>query len=129
MKIFKCNICGNIVELIEEGGGELVCCGEPMELMTEKVTEEGNEKHLPVAEIKDNVVTVKVGSVEHPMIDAHYIQWITVKYNNKKQTKRLFPNELPVAKFIIDEDFDKIEIYEYCNIHGLWKSEFRKEDN
>lgn len=127
MKIFKCNVCGNIVELVHEGGGELVCCGKPMEEKLSKTTEEGNEKHLPVTEIYENEIKIKVGSIEHPMTEAHYIEWIMIKYNNRKEVIKLSPNEKPFVTFKMEEDFNILEIYEYCNVHGLWKSTLNKQ--
>lgn len=129
MKFYKCNICGNVTELHLFGGGTLVCCGEDMEELTPKVSEEGNEKHLPVVEQEDTKITVKVGSVEHPMIEAHYITLITILYNNKTQTAKLNHTNKPEATFTVDEEFNTMEVYEYCNIHGLWKSIYKKWRN
>lgn len=126
MRFFRCNICGNLIELINIGGGELVCCGEPMEELIPKTEDEGMEKHLPVVEQEGNQVTVKVGSIAHPMSEAHYIQWITIAYNNKVQHAKLKYTDEPQATFIIDEDVSEIEVYEYCNIHGLWKTTYKK---
>ncbi len=126
MKFYKCNICGNLVELIIEGGGELVCCGEPMEELMPKQTEEGNEKHLPVVTAEGNNILVKVGSIEHPMTEAHYIQWIYINYNNKFQRIKLNSNDKPEAVFTVNEEFNTLEVYEYCNIHGLWKTIYKK---
>ena len=123
---YKCNICGNFVGLLENGGGELVCCGEPMENLIEKTQEEGSEKHLPFVEIEDNKVKIKIGSVDHPMLEEHYIKFIIVKYNDKTYKKELKPNKMPILEFEIDEFFEKLEVYEYCNIHGLWKTEVKK---
>ena len=121
MKFFKCNICGNMVELIDDGGGELVCCGEVMEKLDPKENEEGNEKHLPVYELDRNILNVRVGSELHPMIDNHYIEFILIKYDNIVVKRNFKPNEEPIHTFILDETPDEIEIYEYCNVHGLWK--------
>jgi superoxide reductase len=126
MKIYRCNVCGNVVELVNDGGGTLVCCGEEMERIPSKDREEGNEKHLPVIEVEDNIVTVKVGSVMHPMTEAHYINWIALVYNGKMKKIELNPSDEPKATFTIDEDFNTIEAYEYCNVHGLWKNTFNK---
>lgn len=128
MKIYRCNVCGNVVELLVNGGGTLVCCDEDMELLVPKENDEGNEKHLPVVEISGNEVTVKVGSVAHPMTEAHYIQWISIFYNNKIQKVKLNYTDEPKAIFTVDEEFETIEVYEYCNIHGLWKTKYNKED-
>ncbi|HHT38831.1 MAG TPA: desulfoferrodoxin [Mollicutes bacterium] len=126
MHFFKCNICGNIVELVKNGGGELVCCGEPMEKMLPNTTDEGNEKHLPEIKVVDNEVFVEVGSILHPMEEKHYIEWIVLLYNNKVKKIKLKPGDEPKAIFKIDEDFKTLEVYEYCNIHGLWKNVYVK---
>ena len=119
MKIYKCNICGNVVELLHEGVGELVCCGQPMQLLEEKTKDEGNEKHVPVIEKTKNGVLVKIGSVPHPMEDAHYIEWIEITANGKVYKKFLKPGYKPEAEFPVKSvDYAR----EFCNIHGLWKS-------
>jgi len=120
MKYYLCEICGNLVELIEEGGGELVCCGQPMTKLEAKETDEGSEKHLPVVEKADNEIRVKVGSVSHPMVPEHYIKWIVIHYANKYQMVRLTPGALPEATFIVNEDVKELKVYAYCNVHGLW---------
>lgn len=126
MKFYRCNICGNLVELINEGGGELVCCGEPMEKLEAKTEDEGKEKHVPVVEKEGDILKVKVGSVPHPMTEAHYIEWIVIKYDNKVQHIKLKYTDSPEATFIVDKDASEIEVYEYCNIHGLWKTIYKK---
>ena len=126
--VYRCNKCGNIVEMVHVGGGELVCCGEPMKLLTPKIEDEGYEKHVPViyvlseveGEKTDTGVTVKVGSVPHPMIDEHYIEWIEVLTNEKVYRKYLKPGMEPEVSFNIKEEPIWARIY--CNIHSLWKS-------
>jgi len=118
-EIYKCNICGNIVEMLHSGAGELVCCGEPMELIKEKVTEEGNEKHLPVIEETADGYLIKVGSVEHPMEDKHYIEWIELIADGIIYREHLKPGQKPEAKFCIKAT--NVTAREYCNVHGLWK--------
>ncbi len=120
MKYYLCEICGNLVELVEEGGGELVCCGQPMTKLETKTTNEGNEKHLPVVEKNGNEIKVKVGSIAHPMAEEHYIKWIVISYNGKCQRVKLVPGSLPEATFIVNEEFSELEVYSYCNVHGLW---------
>ncbi|MFP4141972.1 MAG: desulfoferrodoxin [Thermoplasmata archaeon] len=120
LEVYRCNICGNIVEVVHEGEGELVCCGEPMELLEEKIEEEGNEKHLPVVKEKGDGISVKVGSVEHPMEEDHYIEWIEVLTEEGAFRKFLHPNEEPKVEFDI-EPSEIHSIREYCNVHGLWK--------
>ena len=119
-KIYKCSVCGNIVELIHEGGGELVCCGQPMDLIKQKEKDEGVEKHLPVVTEADSGVMVKVGEVEHPMEEEHFIEWIEVITDGSISRKFLSPGDSPEADFAIASE--KVEAREYCNVHGLWKS-------
>lgn len=119
-QIYKCNICGNIVEVLHAGVGELVCCGQPMELLKEKTEDVGKEKHVPVIEKKSNGFKVKVGSIPHPMEEKHYIEFIEVIADNKTYRKFLKPGEKPEAEFSIKSG--NIEAREYCNVHGLWKS-------
>jgi len=119
-QVYKCNICGNIVEVLHAGKGELVCCGQPMELLKEKSEDVGLEKHVPVIEKTENGVKVKVGSVPHPMEEKHYIEWIEVIADGKVYREFLNPGGKPEAEFEVKAE--KIEAREYCNIHGLWKS-------
>ncbi|MBE0479163.1 desulfoferrodoxin [Candidatus Aerophobetes bacterium] len=120
LQIYKCEVCGNIVEVLHEGKGELVCCGEPMKLMQEKTEEQGKEKHLPVIEKTDKGITVKVGSVAHPMEEKHYIEWIQIQTDGGAYRKFLSPGDAPEAEFPVKAE--KVSAREYCNIHGLWKS-------
>lgn len=127
-QIYKCEICGNIVEVLHAGAGELVCCGQPMNLMEEKTKDEGKEKHVPVIEKIsdcdcecgcDNDVLIKVGSIPHPMEEKHYIEWIeVVTDDNKKERKFLNPNDKPEAEFCVSGKIVEARIY--CNVHGLW---------
>ena len=120
LEVYRCNICGNIVEVVHEGFGELVCCGEPMELLEEKVEEEGMEKHLPVVEEVDEGVKVKVGEKEHPMEEKHYIEWIEVLTEDGAYRVFLEPGDKPEVVFDLNQD--KITaVREYCSVHGLWK--------
>ena len=121
LQIYKCDICGNIVEVLHEGKGELVCCGQPMRLMEEKVQEEGSEKHLPVVKKVDDRVVVKIGSVQHPMEDKHYIEWIEVIGEEESFRKFLMPGSVPEAEFSAEK---LKEVRAYCNIHGLWSRKF-----
>ncbi len=123
-EIYKCNVCGNVVEVLTEGKGELVCCGKPMELMKEKTEEEGNEKHKPVIEKDGDKITVKVGSVPHPMEEDHYIQQIEALVDGKVVvTKKLFPGDLPEMELLPKYNDKNISARTYCNLHGLWKSD------
>ena len=121
-RFLKCNVCGQIIEVVQNTGVPTVCCGEVMEEIYPK-TEEGptGEKHIPVFKIKDNKVTVQVGSMLHPSTTEHYIEWITLVTNKGSQTKMLKPGDSPVVTFYIAPDERVKEIYEYCNIHSLWK--------
>lgn len=116
---FRCEICGNLVCLIKNGGGQLVCCGKPMGKLEANTTDAAVEKHVPVAERKDGKLYVKVGTIEHPMTEAHYIEWIAVTNGTNTQRISLTPSDKPEAIFC---DSDKAEIYAYCNLHGLWKA-------
>ena len=120
LQIYKCEVCGNIVEVLHSGKGELVCCGQPMKLMGEKTEEEGKEKHLPLVEKLEEKIKVKVGSVLHPMEEKHYIEWIEVEIDGKAYREFLSPGNPPEAEFPLRAE--KFSVREYCNIHGLWKS-------
>jgi len=119
-QIYRCNICGNIVEVLHAGAGQLVCCGQPMELLKEKTEDIGLEKHVPVIEKTESGVKVKVGSTPHPMEEKHYIEWIEIIADGRVYRKFLKPGMKPEAEF--DVKAEKIEAREYCNIHGSWKS-------
>ncbi|MBU7030555.1 MAG: desulfoferrodoxin, partial [Theionarchaea archaeon] len=101
LEVYKCNVCGNIVEVLHEGIGQLVCCGQPMELLEAKQEDVGKEKHVPVIEQKDGKLLVKVGSVPHPMEEKHYIEWVQVIADGKAYRKFLNPGEKPEAEFEI----------------------------
>jgi len=119
-QIYKCNVCGNIVEVLHAGAGELVCCGQPMELLEEKIKDEGKEKHVPVIEKTEKGFKVKIGSVPHPMEENHYIEWIQVIADNKLYRKFLKPGDKPEAEFELRAE--NVQAREYCNVHGLWRS-------
>ncbi len=119
-QIYKCAICGMIIEVLHAGDGTLVCCGQPMDPLEEKTEDDGMEKHVPVIEKISGGVLVKVGSVPHPMIDTHYIEWIEITdAEGKIQKKFLKPGDKPEAEFMVKGD---VTAREYCNIHLLWKS-------
>jgi len=120
-QIYKCEICGNIVEVLHGGEGELVCCGEPMKLLQEKTQEEGlTEKHLPVIEKTEKGVKVKIGSIPHPMEEPHWIEWVEIQTTSGKIMKKfLVPGDQPEAEFDTTEEVAFAR--EYCNLHGLWK--------
>ena len=120
MGIYKCEICGNIVEVLHEGVGELVCCNEPMKLYKENTVDAAKEKHVPVIEKTASGYKVKVGSVSHPMEEKHYIEWIELIADGKAYRQFLTLDEVPEAEFCIDAD--QVTAREYCNLHGLWKA-------
>jgi len=128
-QVYKCNICGNIIEILHQGAGELVCCAQPMEFLEEKDHGPGAEKHVPVIEeLPPNVcqgkdgVRIKVGEAEHPMEEGHYIEWIEIiPTDNKRGKKFLKPKEKAEAKFFTREKV--VGVRAYCNVHGLWKTE------
>ena len=120
-EIYKCSICGNIVEVLHEGKGELVCCGQKMQLMKEKTADAGMEKHVPVVEKTEGGILVKIGSVPHPMEEGHYIEWIELQYpDGTNYRKELTPNDKPEAMFqkVLKTEFT---VRSYCNLHGLWE--------
>ena len=116
--IYKCNVCGNIVAVLHAGGGRLVCCGESMVLQEAKTEDLGMEKHVPVVEKTDEGVKVTVGSVQHPMEQKHYIEWIEVTTGSGVLRKFLKPGDAPRAVFETSEEI--LQVREYCSIHGLW---------
>jgi superoxide reductase len=120
-QVYKCNVCGNIVEVLHGGDGELVCCNEPMVLLVENTVDAALEKHVPVIEKTEKGVRVSVGSVLHPMEEEHYIEWIQIIADGRSYRKFLNPGDEPVAEFAITPD--NITAREYCNLHGLWKSD------
>ena len=119
-QVYKCEVCGNIVEMLQTGDGELVCCGQNMVLQKENTVDAAKEKHVPVIEKIKGGVLVKVGSVEHPMTDTHYIEWIEVHTDKKVYRKNLNPGDKPQAEFMLNEEV--LYAREYCNIHRLWRS-------
>lgn len=121
LEVFKCEVCGHIVEVIHEGKGELVCCGAPMKLMSENTVDASKEKHVPVIEKTSDGFKVKVGSVDHPMEEKHYIEWIELLADGRAYRRFLNPGDAPEAVFCITAS--KVAAREYCNLHGLWKAD------
>jgi len=120
LEIYKCDICGNIVDVVHAGDGQLVCCGQPMNLLAENSVDAAKEKHVPIGEKTPDGMTVKVGSVAHPMEEKHYIEWIEViDTQGKAYRKFLKPGEAPEASFCVPKG--EYTLREYCNLHGLWK--------
>jgi len=120
LQIYKCEVCGNIVEMLHAGKGEMICCGQPMKLYKENTIDAVVEKHVPVVSKNDKGVSVKVGSITHPMEESHYIEWIEVVAGDKAYRQFLKPGQSPEAFFCIDSE--KLIAREFCNLHGLWKS-------
>lgn len=121
LNFYICPICGNIVSYVKRSGVKVICCGMEMQQIVANTVDGVHEKHLPVVNVEKNKVTVKVGSTEHPMLPEHYIEWVALQTSNGNQRKALKPGQKPVVEFYI-QDGDKVEaVYEYCNIHGLWK--------
>jgi superoxide reductase len=120
LQIYKCEVCGNIVEMLHSGAGELVCCGQTMKLFVENTVDAALEKHVPVVEQAGGKVNVKVGSVAHPMEEKHYIEWVELVVDGKAYRQFLKPGDAPEASF--DIDAKNVTAREYCNLHGLWKA-------
>ena len=120
LQIYKCGVCGNMVEVIHAAGGTLVCCGKDMRLLKEGETDAATEKHVPVIEKINGGYKVKVGDVAHPMEDKHYIEWIELIADGKAYREFLNPGDVPEAVFMVETD--DVSAREYCNIHGLWKA-------
>lgn len=119
-EIYKCKLCGNIVHVVHDGMGELVCCNEPMEKMPEQTADMATEKHVPVIEKTANGYSVKVGSVPHPMEEKHYIEWIELIADGKSYRQYLKPGVEAKAEFCVEAK--EVSAREYCNVHGLWRS-------
>ncbi len=121
-KFFRCKHCGNLIGMIHDSGAPITCCGEQMQELVANSTDAATEKHVPVVTVDGDTVHVTVGSVEHPMTEAHYIQWIYLKTENGGQRKCLTPSDKPQASFKLVDD-KPVAVYEYCNLHGLWVKE------
>ena len=122
-QIWKCNVCGNIIEILHEGADSLVCCNQPMVLQEEKTEEEGNEKHKPIIDTineKKERIKIKIGEIPHPMEDKHFIEWIEANTEDRVLRKFLKPGEKPEKEFTVRGL--KFTARAYCNVHGLWKS-------
>lgn len=121
MKFYICETCGNMIAMLKRSGADVMCCGKKMTELVPGTTDAAAEKHVPVFEVRDNKVFVTVGSVEHPMLDEHFIEWIAVQTDLGNQRKELKPGEKPQACFALCEG-EKVEaVYAYCNLHSLWK--------
>ena len=120
LQVYKCEVCGNIVEVLFGGKGDLACCGQPMKLYEENTVDAAREKHVPVVERTSDGFKVMVGGVAHPMEEKHYIQWVELIADGKAYRQFLNPGDSPEATFCIDAD--EVTAREYCSIHGLWKA-------
>lgn len=121
-KFYICRTCGNLVGMINSSGVPMMCCGKPMEALVPNTVEASGEKHLPAVTVEDGVVNVQIGSVEHPMVDVHYIEWVYLQTENGGQRIALKPGQAPQVKFILG-DAKPVAVYAYCNLHGLWMTE------
>ena len=123
-EIYKCEVCGNIVEVLHEGEGELVCCNQPMVLKEENTQDAATEKHVPYVEREEDIVYVQIGEVEHPMEEKHYIEWIELMTNDGEVLRQdLSSGDEPKAQFLVPEAQKIKQVREYCNVHGLWKKD------
>ncbi len=122
MELFICKHCGNIITHLEKTAVPVMCCGEKMQKVEPNTVDAAVEKHLPVIEVKDLLATVSVGSVEHPMVDDHYIKWIILETTEGIKVKNLTPSDKPVAIFSLLDGEEVISAYEFCNKHGIWKA-------
>ncbi|MFA5561156.1 MAG: desulfoferrodoxin family protein [Eubacteriales bacterium] len=122
MRFFACKQCGNLIAYAANKGVAVVCCNEEMSELVPNTIDASKEKHVPVVEVKGNVVTVRIGSVDHPMLPEHYIEWVALQTKQGNQRKALKPGQPPVATFMICDGDEVVAAYEYCNLHGLWKA-------
>lgn len=125
LKFFICKHCGNIITVVKRSGVPVFCCGDKMTELVPNTTDAATEKHVPVISVNGNEVTVKIGSVEHPMTEEHYIQWVYIQTEKGVQGKKLEPTDKPIVTFALTEDDKLVSAYEYCNLHGLWKKDFQ----
>lgn len=122
-KYYICEKCGNLVEVVNASGVPMVCCGQKMTYLEPGTVEASREKHIPVVNVNDRVVRVDVGSVEHPMTEAHSILWITLETDRGNYRKNLNPTDAPVAEFLLADGETPVAVFAYCNLHGLWKAD------
>lgn len=122
MKFYRCSKCGQIIAIVKETSAPVYCCGEPMEELVPGMTDGAAEKHVPTYSEDGGTVTVRIGSVDHPMLPAHYIEWIAVMTRNGNQRKTLKPGDAPEASFALMVGDEVLAVYAYCNLHGLWKA-------
>ena len=123
MKFYVCEHCGNIIQFVKDKGVPVMCCGQKMKELIPGVSDGAHEKHVPAVKVEGNKVIVEVGSVEHPMLDVHYIEWIILESEKGFQKVDLKPDQAPRAEFLLADDDKPVAAYEYCNLHGLWKAD------
>lgn len=123
MKIYKCEHCGNMISFVNSSGVPVMCCGQKMKELIPGTSDGAAEKHVPVIKQEGQKIIVEIGSVEHPMADVHYIEWIILETEKGIQRRNLLPGEAPRAEFILADDDKVVAAYEYCNLHGFWKAE------
>ena len=121
-KFYICRTCGNLVNVINASGVPMMCCGKPMEALEPNTVEASGEKHIPAVTVEEGAVHVMIGSVEHPMVDVHYIEWVYLQTENGGQRIHLKPNQEPKVTFLLSNE-KPVAVYAYCNLHGLWKTE------
>ena len=122
MKFYKCEHCGNIITFVKASGVPVICCGQKMTELVPGTVDASLEKHVPAVTVDGSLVSVQVGSVEHPMVPEHFIQWVAIETNLGSQIKYLKPEQAPKAAFVLAEGEELVAVYEYCNLHGLWKA-------
>lgn len=124
-KFYICKHCGNIISFVKSSGAPVTCCGEKMNELVPNTTDAATEKHVPVITVDGNTVKVDIGSVAHPMVEEHYITWVYIQTEKGGQRKELSPNDEPSVTFALTEDDKLVSAYEYCNLHGLWKKDYK----
>jgi superoxide reductase len=122
LKFYRCPVCGQIVAIVKETGSPLICCGQEMQEIKAGTSDGAREKHVPVYEVKGNIVTVNVGSVDHPMLPEHYIEWVVLQTKTGNQRKALNPGDAPKVSFAMCDGDEVVSVYAYCNLHSLWKA-------
>lgn len=123
VKFYVCKKCGKMIALLKGSPCPTMCCGEAMQEVIANTTDAAQEKHVPVYEVKGNIVEVNVGSIDHPMTEEHYIEWVLLQTKQGNQRKALKPNNAPKVSFALVEGDEVVSVYAYCNLHGLWKAE------
>lgn len=123
MIFYKCDVCGNFVEMVKESGVPMTCCGQNMTELVPGTSDGAHEKHVPVYSVAENKVTVNVGEVDHPMVDVHYIEWVAIETDKGAYRISLKPGDAPKVELALADKESVVGVYAYCNLHGLWKAE------